>query len=126
MLYLSSALVRACVAAARAAHPNETIALLQGHLELNGDIVLERLVIPPGLDVDEDSSQFNPWALPSSVPYLGVFHSHPQGRARLSQADVHAAAHEGGVQLILAFPYRQQGLRAYDPCGKSVPYAVRG
>jgi len=124
MLYLSRSLVRACMAAAKAAHPNESLALLQGRREPNGDIYLDALIIPPGLSVDRDSSLFMPWMLPTDINYLGVFHSHPIGSARPSRGDIQAAGHEGGVQLIAAFPYGPSDLKAYRADGTPLPFSI--
>jgi proteasome lid subunit RPN8/RPN11 len=124
MLHLSRSLVRACSAAAKAAHPNEALALLLGRKEANGDLYLTRLLIPPGLSLDEDSAYFDAWSLPSDTPYLGVFHSHPSGGASPSDEDILASGHEGGVQLILASPYAPGGLRAYHPDGTPLEYSV--
>ena len=125
MLYLSSSLVRQACAAARAAHPNEALALLQGRKEDNGDIVVDRLLIPPGLSVNGSSAHFLPWMLPTGMDHIGVFHSHPAGSARPSLADVRASEHEGGVSLIISFPYAPSSLRAYRPDGTPVEYQIK-
>ena len=125
MLYLSKSLVYACIAAARAAHPNESLALLQGRREANGDIYLDRLVIPPGLSVNWSSAHFLPWMLPTNLDHLGIFHSHPVGSAAPSRADILASGHEGGVQLILSSPYLPSSLRAYRPDGTPVDYLIQ-
>ena len=124
-LYLSPSLIRSCLSAARAAHPNESIALLHGHLEANGDIILDKMTIPSGISVARGSSQFLPWMLPNDVQYLGVFHSHPIGSAKPSRGDLLAAGREGGVQLIICFPYRPSDLKAYRADGTPMEYMIR-
>ncbi|VVB57560.1 putative metalloprotease [uncultured archaeon] len=123
MLLIPMAVLRACVTAARSAHPNESLLLLQGRRD-GENVRLSGARLPAGLSVDEDSAHFQPWMMPSSIDYIGVFHSHPSGGPHPSGADLFLASKEGGVQLLLAYPYSPDGLVAYDPRGQPLRYRI--
>ncbi len=123
MLLISRSLLATCVAAARAAHPRESILLLHGRRE-GADVLLESASIPPGLSVARSSAAFLPWMVPTGMDYIGVFHSHSSGGARPSEEDLFLASSEGGVQLLLASPYAPAGLVAYDPRGRKLEYRI--
>ncbi|MFH1095114.1 MAG: Mov34/MPN/PAD-1 family protein [Candidatus Micrarchaeota archaeon] len=118
MILIKKSALEACLAGARSASPNEFIGLLEGEREDNGDILIERVVLPPGLAVSESSSSFFPWMVPASINQIGLFHSHPRGPNTQSRADAFSASKEGGVQLIACRPFDFSSVAVYDPRGK--------
>jgi proteasome lid subunit RPN8/RPN11 len=123
-LTISKNAVLSCIAGAQSAYPYEFIALLEGEAQENGDITIDRLVIPPGLRVGHSSASWDSWMLPQTISHLGTFHSHPRGPSRPSGQDLRTGSKEGGVHLILGWPYELANLKAYDSQGKPLKFQI--
>jgi len=104
---------------AKAAYPNEFICLLLGQKK-KGTIIIEETLIPPGIMVAETMSSFSEWMLPVIAGVVGTFHSHPNGSARPSAADLRLFSKKGGIHLIAAYPYGEKSLAAYTWEGNAV------
>ncbi len=124
MILIKKSALEACLAGAASAFPNEFIGLLEGERKNNGDILIERVVLPPGLSVSGSSSSFFPWMVPASINKVGLFHSHPRGPNTSSRADLMSASKEGGVQLIACRPFDFASVAAYDPKGKRIMFKI--
>ena len=122
ILIAKSALMSA-LAGARAASPNEFICLLVGRNE-NGRAVIEDTMIPPGIAVSETMSSFSEWMLPVLENVVGTFHSHPEGNARPSPADLRLFSRKGGVNLIACAPFGIGNVAAYLGSGKREAFRV--
>ncbi len=124
MLLLSKSVLASCLAGARSAFPNEFIGLLEGEKTPSGDLLLTRLVVPPGIRTAPNSSGYMPWMVPPSIDHWGIFHSHPSFSNRPSRQDTASASKEGGIQLIACRPFTPASIKAYDSNGRPLEFKV--
>ncbi|MFA5108084.1 MAG: Mov34/MPN/PAD-1 family protein [Candidatus Micrarchaeia archaeon] len=123
MLIISNSAWLSMLAGSQGAFPNEFLALLEGEKTEEG-ILIKRLVIPPGIFVNSNSAQWSPWQLSPSINGIGTFHSHPGGVARPSRQDAFTNSKDGGVHLILGWPYSMQNLHAFGPQGEEIDFII--
>ena len=107
----------------RSLHPNEAILILQGKTtpEL---IIIEGLVIPPFALSGPYYSGYSNFYLPSDASYIGSAHSHPGGSNKPSVADLNRGFY-GAVSIIIAYPYEERTIAAYDRNGNKLEIKVR-
>jgi proteasome lid subunit RPN8/RPN11 len=107
----------------RSLHPNEAILILQGKTtpEL---IIIEGLVIPPFALSGPYYSGYSNFYLPSDASYIGSAHSHPGGSNKPSLADLNRGFY-GAVSIIIAYPYEERTIAAYDRNGNKLEIKVR-
>ena len=58
------------------------------------------------------------------VPGEGVVHSHPSGSARPSKADVSLFGRFPGINIIIAYPFEDDSMAAYDRMGNRVKLII--
>ncbi len=58
------------------------------------------------------------------VPGEGVVHSHPSGSARPSKADVSLFGRFPGINIIIAYPFEDDSMAAYDRLGNRVKLMI--
>jgi proteasome lid subunit RPN8/RPN11 len=64
--------------------------------------------------------------LPAKVGVVGVYHSHPDGRARLSERDLEDAHYDGWVHIVIGGSPGQPRLGAYRVLnGRPFPLKIR-
>jgi proteasome lid subunit RPN8/RPN11 len=104
-------------------HPNEAILILQGKTspEL---IIIEGLVIPPFALSGPYYSGYSNFYLPSDSSYVGSAHSHPGGSNKPSLADINRGFY-GAVSIIIAYPYEERTIAAYDRNGNKLEIKVK-
>ena len=130
MLVVKKSAVAACLAGAQSAYPNEFIGLLEGERSKNADgksfdLLITRVIIPPGIGVSGNSASFSSWMVPMVSDVWGSFHSHPGTSVpRPSRADLRAFGKEGGAHLIAAEPFDANSLAAFDSKGKRIPFKI--
>lgn len=117
--------LQSALAGASAAYPNEFICLLIGERKKD-TILIEETVIPPGIGVSETFSYYSEWMQPIMPGLIGTFHSHPNGNARPSAADLRLFSQKGGINLIAGYPYGESSVVAYLGSGKRVNFGVLG
>jgi proteasome lid subunit RPN8/RPN11 len=107
----------------RSLHPNEAILILQGKTtpEL---IIIEGLVIPPFALSGPYYSGYSNFHLPSDGSYVGSAHSHPGGSNKPSLADINRGFY-GAVSIIIAYPYEERTIAAYDRNGNKLQIKVK-
>jgi proteasome lid subunit RPN8/RPN11 len=99
----------------RGIHPNEAILILRG--KATKDLVrIDGLAIPPFASSGPYYSGFSDFFLPSDSSYVGTAHSHPSRSNRPSLEDLNSGFY-GAVSIIIAYPYEEETMAAYDRSG---------
>ncbi len=105
---------------AKEAYPNEFGAMLRG---------IENITrIEPIMEGASNRSSFM-FSLFSrfsqrEVPGEGVVHSHPSGSARPSRADISLFGRFPGINIIIAYPFEDDSMAAYDRMGNRVKLEI--
>ena len=107
---------------AKTLHPNESILVLQGRTTKEQTII-EGLVLPPFASRGPHYSGFSNWHLPFDSSYIGTAHSHPSGSNRPSLEDLNRGFF-GAVSIIIAHPYEDGTMAAYDITGKRLEIEI--
>ena len=97
-------------------HPREVVLLLSGKRE-KGDIHIEEFLFPPFASTGRGFAQFPPHMLPIDFSVVGTAHSHPSGTMAPSPTDLNHFY--GRILLILAYPYDERHLAAFNSSGES-------
>ncbi len=100
---------------ARSFYPNE----FAGFLREKGG-VFEEVLIAPKPHFGPNSAFFDTWLLPYDETIRGTVHSHPGPNPRPSEADLEFFSKFGGVHIIIAYPFTEEGVRAYKSDGTPV------
>jgi proteasome lid subunit RPN8/RPN11 len=106
----------------KALHPNEAILILQGKTTRD-QVIVEGLVIPPFASSGPYYSGFSNFHLPFDNSYVGSAHSHPSGSNRPSLEDLNRGFY-GAVSIIIAHPYDDRTMAAYDINGNKLEIKV--
>jgi|GEM_PF-207885 len=106
---------------AREAYPNEFGAMLRGIRHITH--------IEPIMEGASNRSSFM-FSIFSrftqrSVPGEGVVHSHPSGSARPSRADLSLFGRFPGINIIIAYPFEDDSMAAYDRMGNRVKLEIK-
>ncbi len=108
---------------ARELHPQEVVLLLRGKVS-RGEILIEDFLLPPFASAGLNFAQFPSHMLPIDFSIVGTAHSHPSGSASPSAADLNHFY--GRVMLILAYPYRETSVAAYNSRGEWLSFSLEG
>ncbi|HXG07585.1 MAG TPA: Mov34/MPN/PAD-1 family protein [Nitrososphaera sp.] len=108
----------------RGHHPNEEILLLRGRAT-HDMITVDGLVIPPFAASGPYYSGFSDFFLPFDSSYVGTAHSHPGGSNRPSLEDLNRGFF-GLVSIIIAYPYEDETMAAYDRSGNRLEMKIVG
>jgi proteasome lid subunit RPN8/RPN11 len=105
---------------ARESYPNEFGAMLRGIEHISH--------IEPIMEGSANRSSFM-FSLFSrfsqrDLPGEGVVHSHPSGSARPSRADVSLFGRFPGINIIIAYPFQDDSMAAYDRMGNRVKLII--
>jgi proteasome lid subunit RPN8/RPN11 len=106
----------------KALHPHEAILILQGKTTRE-QVIIESLVIPPFALSGPYYSGYSNFYLPSDSSYIGSAHSHPGGSNRPSLEDLNRGFY-GAVSIIIAHPYEDRTMAAYDRNGNKLEIKV--
>lgn len=98
-------------------HPYEGILILEGKRKPD-EILINNLVIPPFSVHGPFYSGFPLNELPFDLKYVGTAHSHPSGSSLPSLEDLNHFY--GLVSIIIAHPYEEHDIHAYDGNGREV------
>ena len=103
-------------------HPNEAILILRGK-STQEQITVDGLVIPPFASSGPYYSGFSDFHLPFDNSYVGTVHSHPSRSNRPSLEDLNSGFY-GTVSIIIAYPYEDDTMAAYDRDGHALEIKV--
>ncbi len=120
---ISRSAVDGIISYSRSLHPNEAILILQGKTNRE-QIIIESLVIPPFALSGPYYSGYSNFYLPSDSSYVGSAHSHPGGSSKPSLEDLNRGFY-GAVSIIIAYPYEERTMAAYDRNGNKLEIKVR-
>jgi len=104
-------------------HPNEAILVLQGKTNKE-QILVEGLVVPPFASSGPYYSGFSDFYLPFDNSYIGTVHSHPSASNRPSLEDLNRGFY-GTVSIIIAHPYEDGTMAAYDRKGTKLEVIIK-
>jgi len=104
---------------ARDFYPNE----FGGFLREKDGVFEEVLIIPKGY-FGKESIYFDTWLLPHDENVKGTVHSHPVPSPRPSQADISFFSKFGGVHIIIAYPFDEKSIKAYNTEGEEVEIEI--
>ncbi|MEN6329331.1 MAG: Mov34/MPN/PAD-1 family protein [Methanobacteriaceae archaeon] len=121
-VHLDAKIVEEIINIARESHPNEFVALLEGKIKDNV-LKIEGLVFLPG-ETSNQGAVMQTFMKPLITGTVGSVHSHPGYNASPSSADLYFFSKNGLFHLIIAEPYRQDSLRAYDTMGIEIGYKI--
>ncbi|MBL7168421.1 Mov34/MPN/PAD-1 family protein [Candidatus Bathyarchaeota archaeon] len=107
--------LRSILAWAGERHPNEIVLLLRGQVDKEVARV-DEFLFPPHASGGRSFAQFPAHMLPIDFSVIGTIHSHPAGSPMPSPTDLNKFY--GKVMMILAYPYREDCVRAYDRQGE--------
>ena len=106
----------------RGLHPNEAILILRGRSN-RGQVAIDGLAIPPFASSGPYYSGFSDFFLPFDSSYVGTAHSHPSRSNRPSLEDLNSGFY-GTVSIIIAYPYEDDTMAAYDRDGNQLEIKV--
>ena len=107
---------------AKEAYPNEFSAMLQGKIE-NDVLKIEGLIFLPGA-ASESGAVMEIFMMPMLSDAVGSVHSHPGYNANPSGADLQFFAKRGYFHIIIAQPYNENSIHAYNGFGERVDYTI--
>ena len=107
---------------ARESHPFEFAALLEGKVK-NGVLKVDGLVFLPG-ETSHQGAVMKTFMMPLTTGTVGSVHSHPLPNGEPSTADLQFFAKNGLFHMIIAFPYADDTIHAYDTFGEITSYRL--
>lgn len=107
---------------AKESFPNEFSAMLQGKVE-NNILKIDGLIFLPGA-ASESGAVMDIFMMPMLSDTVGSVHSHPGYSADPSTADLQFFAKKGYFHIIIAQPYNEDSICAYDGYGEKVEYSI--
>ena len=107
---------------AREAYPNEFVAMLQGKVT-DGILHIDGLLFLPG-ETSNQGAVMNIFMMPLIDEGIGSVHSHPGYNGNPSTADLHFFSKNGLFHLIIALPYDESSIYAYNSFGDRIDFRV--
>jgi proteasome lid subunit RPN8/RPN11 len=101
---------------ARAAHPHEFLAALEGKVK-DGTLVITGLLYQP-FKANHRSATLDVIDLPMTAGSIGSVHSHPSGSNTPSQDDLNFFRKKGIIHIIVKYPYTAGDIACYDSYGQ--------
>lgn len=121
-VFLSRRAANGIISLSKSLHPNEAIVILQGKATRER-LIVEGLVLPPFASSGPYYSGFSDFHLPFDSSYIGSAHSHPSGSNRPSLEDLNRGFY-GAVSIIIAHPYEDRTMAAYDRDGNRLEIEI--
>ncbi len=107
---------------ARESYPNEFVAMLQGKVA-EGVLHIDGLLFLPG-ETSNQGAVMDVFMMPLIDEGIGSVHSHPGYNGSPSGADLHFFSKNGLFHLIVAKPYTEDSIFAYNSFGEPVGFNV--
>ncbi|HMK54786.1 MAG TPA: Mov34/MPN/PAD-1 family protein [Methanobacteriaceae archaeon] len=121
-VHIDGEVINEIVQIARESHPNEFVALLEGKIKEN-ILKIDGLVFLPG-ETSNQGAVMKTFMKPLVTGTVGSVHSHPGYNASPSNADLYFFSKNGLFHLIIAEPYEEYSIRAYDTMGMEAEYRI--
>ena len=115
-------LIEEIIDIAKESYPNEFSAMLHGKVK-NSILEIDELIFLPGA-ASESGAVMEIFMMPMLSDSVGSVHSHPGYSAQPSDADLLFFAKRGYFHMIIAQPYNEESIRAYDGYGEFVDYSI--
>ena len=115
-------LIEEIIDIAKESYPNEFSAMLHGKVK-DGILKIDELIFLPGA-ASESGAVMEIFMMPMLSDSVGSVHSHPGHSAQPSDADLQFFAKRGYFHMIIALPYNEENIRAYDGYGEFVDYTI--
>jgi proteasome lid subunit RPN8/RPN11 len=121
-VYIEREVVEEIINIAKKSYPQEFAALLEGKIE-NNILKIDGLVFLPG-EVSNEGAVMKVFMKPIITGTIGSVHSHPGINAIPSEADYYFFSKNGLVHFIIAEPYNEDSMLAYDILGQPIDYQI--
>lgn len=116
-LVLERGLLEDIIDFAKANHPKEFIAFLQGKIE---DSTMSVLGLIYQKYYSSTYSAFSRINIPVNMNVIGSVHSHPSSSRNPSNQDLRFFSKFGGLHIIIAYPYNKDTISIYDNSGNEI------
>jgi len=107
---------------ARESYPNEFVAMLQGKVT-DGVLHIDGLLFLPG-ETSNQGAVMNVFMMPLIDEGIGSVHSHPGYNGSPSSADLHFFSKNGLFHMIVAQPYTEDSISAYNSFGERAGFTI--
>lgn len=121
-IYIEKEVVEEIIQIAQQSHPFEFAALLEGKIK-DDTLKIDGLVFLPG-ETSNQGAVLKTFMMPMNTGTVGSVHSHPIPDATPSNADLHFFAKNGLFHMIVAYPYIESSIVAYDSFGEIIGYHI--
>ena len=121
-VHIDKEVVNEMLQIARKSYPNEFVAMLQGKVK-DGVLHIDGLLFLPG-ETSDKGAVMNIFMMPLIDEGVGSVHSHPGYDASPSGADLHFFSKNGLFHLIIAQPYDESSIIAYNSFGEQISFNI--
>ena len=118
-ILIRETLLQGLLEACETHYPKEFFALLSTR-EKGDPVIEEFVVVPTEFGFDHAVPRID--LLPVDDRIIGTIHSHPNGIASPSSADLDAFAGMGSVHYIARNPFVEKNVRAFDAMGRKLEW----
>ena len=121
-VHIDGEVVEEILQIAREAYPNEFVAMLQGKVK-GGVLHIDGLLFLPG-ETSDQGAVMNVFMMPLVDEGIGSVHSHPGYNGNPSTADLHFFSKNGLFHMIVAQPYTEDSISAYNSFGERIGFKI--
>lgn len=121
-VHVDHELIEEIIDIAKESYPNEFSAMLQGKVK-DEVLKIDELIFLPGA-ASESGAVMEIFMMPMLSDDVGSVHSHPGYSAEPSGADLQFFAKRGYFHMIIALPYHEDSIRAYNGYGELVDFSI--
>lgn len=121
-VYIDREVVEEILQIARESYPNEFVSMLQGKIK-DGVLHIDGLLFLPG-ETSDKGAVMNVFMMPLVDEGIGSVHSHPGHNGNPSGADLQFFSKHGLFHMIVAQPYTEDSIFAYNSYGERIDFRV--